>query len=371
MLTQREIASFWLRTEHHGFKIHDLTHNYIIAMMMMKNTRKAITFLSSPTKLVLIKEIHDPIPNRKKSFQELLAGDCYVNTQYELRFKMGTTRKLFCEKNLTREEVAKFRDAIANETMYEMYYDNIRLEEQVGVNASDLDFPPIQYQVGLYLINHLDFHILNLGNKVKAIYSTSRVLSSGKILNPSKRIKTRSVPNATTAFIICIWLGLLCAVIVAFTYLRKNSAGDNCWCPRYSSLPGAILGVGTQQFIISLKNSICRICILFVLTYTDHLYPCDHESLFMWLIMSYVLTSLVSSLLGTRLLHSTLVSHHMDGSVFRGGSIAIFMFAYGLYFYARAKARISLGLLEFLCYNACLFYAVFLILGTIGFYASS
>ncbi|XP_050241911.1 transmembrane 9 superfamily member 5-like [Quercus robur] len=58
-------------------------------------------------------------------------------------------------------------------------------------------------------------------------------------------------------------------------------------------------------------------------------------------------------------------------SVFRGGSIAIFMFAYGLYFYARAKARIALSLLEFLCYNACLFYAVFLILGTIGFYASS
>nr|POF08372.1 transmembrane 9 superfamily member 4 [Quercus suber] len=123
----------------------------------------------------------DPIPNRKKSFQELLAGDCYVNTQYELRFKMGTTRKLFCEKNLTREEVAKFRDAIANETMYEMYYDNIRLEEQVGVNASDLDFPPIQYQVGLYLINHLDFHILNLGNKVKAIYVMGHYDFSGEI----------------------------------------------------------------------------------------------------------------------------------------------------------------------------------------------
>ena len=55
----------------------------------------------------------------------------------------------------------------------------------------------------------------------------------------------------------------------------------------------------------------------------------------------------------------------------RGGSIAIFMFAYGLYFYARASARISMNLLQFLGYNACIFYAVFLILGTIGFYASS
>uniref|UniRef100_A0A7N2R863 Transmembrane 9 superfamily member n=2 Tax=Quercus lobata TaxID=97700 RepID=A0A7N2R863_QUELO len=58
-------------------------------------------------------------------------------------------------------------------------------------------------------------------------------------------------------------------------------------------------------------------------------------------------------------------------SVLRGGSLAIFMFAYGLYFYARASARISMNLLEFLGYNACIFYTVFLILGTIGFYASS
>ncbi|XP_030924981.1 transmembrane 9 superfamily member 5-like [Quercus lobata] len=58
-------------------------------------------------------------------------------------------------------------------------------------------------------------------------------------------------------------------------------------------------------------------------------------------------------------------------SVFRGGSVAIFMFAYGPYFYARANTRISMNLLEFLGYNACIFYAVFLILGTIGFYHSS
>ena len=58
-------------------------------------------------------------------------------------------------------------------------------------------------------------------------------------------------------------------------------------------------------------------------------------------------------------------------SVFRGGSITIFMFAYGLYFYARANARISMNLIVFLGYNACIFYAVVLMLGTIGFYASS
>ncbi|KAF3951274.1 hypothetical protein CMV_023056 [Castanea mollissima] len=197
---------------------------------------------------------------KKKSFQELLAGDCYVNTQYVLRFKMGTTRKLLCEKNLTRKEVVKFRDAIANETTYEMYYDNIRLEEQVGVNASDLEFPPIQYQVGLYLFNLLYFHALYLGNKLNAIYVMGHYDFSGEISKDSEIIVNFTysvfwedfeskkenqdevsdlskhvggddrVPYATTAFVICIWLGLLCAAVVAYTYLRK-------YFTRYHSIP--------------------------------------------------------------------------------------------------------------------------------------
>ena len=127
-----------------------------------------------------------------------------------------------------------------------MYFDNIRLEEQDGVNASDLEFPPIQYQVGFYLINHLDFHFLYLGNKVKAIYVMGHYDFSGEISKDAE-IKVVNftysvfwedfeskqenqdevsdlskhvggddhVPYATTAFVICIWLGLLCAVIVA------------------------------------------------------------------------------------------------------------------------------------------------------------
>nr|POE60019.1 transmembrane 9 superfamily member 4 [Quercus suber] len=58
----------------------------------------------------------DPIPNRKKSFEEVIAGDCYMNTGYELRFMKETKKKLLCEKNQKRAEVAKFRDAIAADT---------------------------------------------------------------------------------------------------------------------------------------------------------------------------------------------------------------------------------------------------------------
>ncbi|XP_030927758.1 transmembrane 9 superfamily member 5-like [Quercus lobata] len=534
----------------------------------------------------------DPIPNRKKSFQELLAGDCYVNTQYELRFKMGTTRKLLCEKNLTREEVAKFRDAIANNTVYFMYYDNIHLSEYVGGDSSQSLYPKNGDNGRRYfLINHLHFYPQYKRNKVKEIdvlgdyesavditedteikvnftYSVFWEEYESKRENPSRvrdylkelfKITNRGrailfleqVGGANpspyaTAIAIYIWLLLLYIKIVlylreyfdriSFVYghvlveatratgvIRPRHVHSNaCRCPRYSSLLGAILGVGTQLFIM--------ICVLFVLAYTGHLYPCNHERLFIWLIVSYGLTSWFSgykaasfhssftplglkeciyqtgalysgpvfltglaiitlkafttgvsllleiytpaicflSLLVTvrfltwggmsghsspqefRITCSTIrfqseipnqawymktpaqmffggilpficIFYMMDDiyaslynlkvcgafrtmlkafiiiiivtvlmgmgctryqlykkdhqwwwrSVLRGGSLAIFMFAYGLYFYARASARISMNLLEFLGYNACIFYAVFLILGTIGYNASS
>ncbi|KAK9985808.1 hypothetical protein SO802_030759 [Lithocarpus litseifolius] len=531
----------------------------------------------------------DPIPNRKKSFQELIAGDCYVNTQYELRFKMGTTRKLLCEKNLTREEVAKFRDAIANNTVYFMYYDNIHLSEYVGGDSSQSLYPKNGDNGRRYfLINHLHFYPQYEGNKVKEIdvlgdyesavditedteikvnftYSVFWEEYESKRENPSRvrdylkelfKITNRGrailfleqvgganpSPFATAIAIYC-WLLLLYIKIVPFLreyfdrisfvfghvlveatgVIRPRHVHSNaCRCPRYSSLLGAILGVGTQLFIM--------ICVLFVLAYTGHLYPCNHKRLFIWLIMSYGLTSWFSgykaasfhssftplglreciyqtgalysgpvfltclaiitlkaittgvsllleiytpaicflSLLVTvrfltwggmsghsspqefRITCSTIrfqseipnqawymktpaqmffggflpficIFYMMDDiyaslynlkvcgafgtmltafiiviivtvlmgmgctryqlykkdhqwwwrSVLRGGSLAIFMFAYGLYFYARASARISMNLLEFLGYNACIFYAVFLILGTIGYNASS
>ncbi|KAH9674636.1 transmembrane 9 superfamily member [Citrus sinensis] len=57
-------------------------------------------------------------------------------------------------------------------------------------------------------------------------------------------------------------------------------------------------------------------------------------------------------------------------SVFRGGSTAIFIFAYGIYFQYRIKKGNLGPLFIFMCYNACFCYALFLILGAVSFYAS-
>ncbi|XP_059430027.1 transmembrane 9 superfamily member 5-like [Corylus avellana] len=57
-------------------------------------------------------------------------------------------------------------------------------------------------------------------------------------------------------------------------------------------------------------------------------------------------------------------------SVLCGGSTAIFMFGYCIYFYARSNMNSFMQLSFFIGYNACMCYAFFLILGTISFCAS-
>lgn len=57
-------------------------------------------------------------------------------------------------------------------------------------------------------------------------------------------------------------------------------------------------------------------------------------------------------------------------SVLCGGSTAIFMFGYGIYFYARSRMSGFLQLSFFIGYNACICYAFFLIFGAISFRVS-
>ncbi|XP_015872609.2 transmembrane 9 superfamily member 5 isoform X1 [Ziziphus jujuba] len=57
-------------------------------------------------------------------------------------------------------------------------------------------------------------------------------------------------------------------------------------------------------------------------------------------------------------------------SVLCGGSTAIFMFGYGIYFYLRSNMDGLMQLFFFIGYSACISYAFFLMLGTISFRAS-
>lgn len=57
-------------------------------------------------------------------------------------------------------------------------------------------------------------------------------------------------------------------------------------------------------------------------------------------------------------------------SIFRGGSTAVFMFVYSIYFYCKSNMSGVLQTTIFFVYNTCICYAFFLMLGTISLRAS-
>ncbi|KAJ7971549.1 Transmembrane 9 superfamily member [Quillaja saponaria] len=290
----------------------------------------------------------DPITRRKKSFEEVLAGDCFTNTQYELKFMIDTDEKLVCEKNLTKDEVAKFRYAVANEFEYHMSCNDILLRGEVGrfVNLDSYYYSGPRY----YLFNHMLFHATYLDEEVKDITLSTDYESAVEItedaeigikftysifwqelpirasdynfldrdlseedLLPTKESKAWEVasPLKFWASIIFIWVALLLAVTVPYLsnfftrYCQKAVAeedrglhilygihgGGACKCPAYSSLLGAFIGTGSQILIM--------ICTLFAFAYTGKLNPCNPEAVHIILLITYTFTSSVAGYIAT------------------------------------------------------------------------
>lgn len=121
--------------------------------------------------------ITDPI--RKKSLGEIVAGDCFTRTQYELKFKVETVGKILCEKTLTKDEVETFRLAIIEKPQYWMSFNNILFLTNVGL-VDPITFPE-DLGPRYYLVKHIDFYLLYNENQVVDIKSISDLHSAVNI----------------------------------------------------------------------------------------------------------------------------------------------------------------------------------------------
>ncbi|XP_057954618.1 transmembrane 9 superfamily member 2-like [Malania oleifera] len=210
------------------------------------------------------------ITNRKRTFEEVLAGDCFTNTQYELTFKKEKIREILCEKNLTKDEVAKFRHAAENRFEFVMYYNSIRLQTVVGkvVKAlGDANERPRGQVMDMSVMCDFDSDLdvtEDVPVKVNFTYSVFwRELNESSVNWPTEQGDWENILMFLfRACIIVIWIGLL--LEVAMQYLSgyftrysdgdieeakpgkinmKQIHGDSCRCPPYPSLLGAVLGV--------------------------------------------------------------------------------------------------------------------------------
>lgn len=57
---------------------------------------------------------------RSEGLGQVLAGDRTVNSLYELTFGEDSPKEDLCNKPLTSEDVAKFRNAVANEYYFQV-----------------------------------------------------------------------------------------------------------------------------------------------------------------------------------------------------------------------------------------------------------
>ncbi|CAK7329110.1 unnamed protein product [Dovyalis caffra] len=91
--------------------------------------------------------------------------------------------------------------------------------------------------------------------------------------------------------------------------------------------------------------------------------------LFVTFIILIVLTTILS--VGMTYLQLSMEDHEWWWrSLLCGGSVAIFMFSYSIYFFSRSSMSGFMQLSFFFGYNACMCYAFFLMIGTISFRAS-
>lgn len=100
---------------------------------------------------------------KKEALGEVLNGDRLVDAPYELNFREEKTSRSICKKTLSKDEVAKLRDAVLKDYYFQMYYDDLPLWGFLGkVDRDKLDQSEAKY----LLFKHIHFEILYNGNRV-------------------------------------------------------------------------------------------------------------------------------------------------------------------------------------------------------------
>ncbi|KAG6417284.1 hypothetical protein SASPL_119438 [Salvia splendens] len=242
----------------------------------------------------------DQVIQKKESFGEVLSGDRLANALYDLRFAVNTTQAVVCPNKLTKADITKFRDSVANDFYYNMYCDDLPLWAYIG-KVEDESWKADNKGKKFLLFTHVHFDVLYNGNQVIEIhafsepshmvditedvdveveftYSISWKRTSMPYENRMERYARASSLHiihqshwfsfANSIVVVILLTGLLTLLLLRHVKndLRKLSIGDEDeekevgWkyihedvfrCPTNLPLLSAVLGCGTQLLTIS------------------------------------------------------------------------------------------------------------------------
>lgn len=109
---------------------------------------------------------------KKETLGEVLNGDRLTNTLYDFKFCKDRVDRILCHKNLKRDDIAKFRNAISNDFYFQMYYDNLPLWGFIG-KTEDESFTGDGSGPTYYVFKHIQFDAFYNGDQVIEIRAFS------------------------------------------------------------------------------------------------------------------------------------------------------------------------------------------------------
>ncbi|KAG9454405.1 hypothetical protein H6P81_007309 [Aristolochia fimbriata] len=273
------------------------------------------------------------VKEKREDLGEVLNGDRLVSAPYQLNFRVDRQSETLCQKTLSREEVAKLRDAVSKDYYFQMYYDDLPFWGFIGKvdKENKLDSSEFKY----LLFKHIHFDILYNNDRVIEINVQTDPNLAADITEDKevvvelsysvkwketdipfeKRMEKYSKSSSMPQHLEIHWFSIInsCVTVLLLTgflatilmRVLKNDFikyshdeeslddqeetgwkyihGDVFRFPKYKSLFCAVLGSGTQLLALAI--------FIFLLALVGVFYPYNRGALFTALVVIYALTS--------------------------------------------------------------------------------
>ncbi|XP_031483990.1 transmembrane 9 superfamily member 2-like [Nymphaea colorata] len=285
--------------------------------------------------------IPEHVTEKKEYLGEVLNGDRLVDAPYQLDFRVDKESEVLCKKTLSKEDVAKFKDAVLKDYYFQMYYDDLPIWGFIGKVEKDDQTDPGEFRYLLY--KHIHFDIS---------YNQDRVIEINVQTDPNLAIDISEEKEIETEFLYSVkwketeipfdrrmdkfsqssstpqhleihWFSIInsCVTVVLLTgflatilmRVLKNDFvkyshdeespddqeetgwkyihGDVFRFPKHKSLFAAVLGSGAQLLALAI--------FIFILSLVGVFYPYNRGALFTALVVIYALTSGIAGYMAT------------------------------------------------------------------------
>jgi hypothetical protein len=127
--------------------------------------------------------------DKKEALGEVLNGDRLVGAPYKLDFKKEKDSELVCRRKLSKEEVARFRNAVKKDYYFQMYYDDLPIWGFIGKVEKEGKADPSEYKY--FLFKHIQFEVL---------YNKDRVIEISARMDPQSMVELREDKDLDAEF---------------------------------------------------------------------------------------------------------------------------------------------------------------------------